>query len=302
MGAFAFFRKPAERTELSDSIFRISSYLERRKKSLLIVEDQEAERSSLVELLSGDDIETRAVGSGAEALELLHQRPFDCLVLDLRLPDITGADLIARIKAEVELQRLPIIVHTGKSLSPEEEEHLKLLSSAVIIKDANSPERILEEVSLFLHRPAQSLAASGRRMLESVVQKDEALGGKTVLVVDDDMRNIYALSSILENSDLNVVYATNGRKAIEELKSNGDIDLVLMDIMMPEMDGYQAMREIRKTEEFKELPIIALTAKAMKGDRERCIEAGASDYIPKPVDPERLLSLLRVWLYTEANA
>jgi CheY-like chemotaxis protein len=254
-----------------------------------------------VALLSGDDIETHAVGSGQEALELLKKKPFDCLVLDLRLPDMSGADLLVKIKEGVELPRLPIIVHTGKALTPEEEAHLGSLSSAVIIKDADSPDRILEEVSLFLHRPAQSMAASGRRMLENLVQKDAALGGKTVLVVDDDMRNIYALSSILENSDLKVTYATNGRKALEALDSNPSIDLVLMDIMMPEMDGYQAMREIRKSEKHKDLPIISLTAKAMKGDRERCIEAGASDYIPKPVDPERLLSLLRVWLYTGAN-
>jgi len=302
MGAFAFFRKPVEREDLSDSIFKIGTYLDRRKKTLLIVEDQEAERNSLVELLGAEDTETHAVGSGAEALELLKSKPVDCVVLDLRLPDIGGAELIGKIKDEIGLLRLPIIVHTGKALSPEEELELATLSSAVIIKDATSPERILEEVSLFLHRPAQALAARGRKMLENVVQKDAALGGRTVLVVDDDMRNIYALSSILENSDLKVVYATNGRKAIEELESNPRIDLVLMDIMMPEMDGYQAMREIRKMERFRELPIISLTAKAMKGDRERCIEAGASDYIPKPVDPERLLSLLRVWLYSESKS
>jgi len=296
-GAFAYIKKPAEKEDLVQTLLKIRIYLSRQPKSLLIVEDSEIERQSLMDLLAGEDVVTQTAGSGAEALKMLKSKPFDCLVLDLMLPDMGGIELVEKIKSEVGLLQLPIIVHTGKDLSGEEEANLASLTSAVVVKDANSPERILEEVSLFLHRPAAVLDPQLRKMLESVADKEPALAGKTVLVVDDDMRNIYALSSVLEMSQMNVVCAQDGKKALEELAANPAIDLVLMDIMMPEMDGYQALREIRKMERFNLLPIIAVTAKAMPGDRERCIEAGASDYISKPVDPARLLSILRVWLY-----
>ncbi|PYU70185.1 MAG: hypothetical protein DMG49_11790 [Acidobacteria bacterium] len=296
LGAFAYLRKPVEREDLVRSMLKIQTFLDGGKKNLLIVEDSEIERNNLVELLSGDDVETKAAGTAAGALEILKSGPLDCLVLDLRLPDISGLELIERIKSEVGLLQLPIIVHTGRDLSAEEEAHLSTVTSAIVVKDATSPERIVEAVSLFLHRRSTGLGAPQRRMLQTVVEQDTALAGKTVLLVDDDMRNIYALSSKLEQLQMNVVFAQNGRMALEELASSPAIDVVLMDIMMPEMDGYQAMREIRKIERFRAMPIIALTAKAMKGDRERCIEAGASDYIPKPVDAERLLSQLRVWL------
>jgi CheY-like chemotaxis protein/signal transduction histidine kinase len=296
-GAFAYLRKPVEREDLAQSLLKIQTFLDRQKKNLLIVEDSDIERKKLIDLLAGDDVEMKAAGTAAEALEILKRGPFDCLVLDLNLPDMNGTELIEKIKSEVGLLQLPIIVHTAKDLGREEEAHLSSVTSAVVVKDATSPERILEEVSLFLHRPLASLGAPRRRMLETVIEKDPALAGKTVLIVDDDMRNIYALSSILEQSQMKVLFAQNGKKGLEELNSNLAIDIVLMDIMMPEMDGYQATREIRKTERFRTLPIIAVTAKAMKGDRERCIEAGASDYIPKPVEPARLLSLLRAWLY-----
>ncbi len=296
LGAFAYLRKPVEREDLVRSMLKIQTFLDGGKKNLLIVEDSEIERNNLVELLSGDDVETKAAGTAAGALEILKSGPLDCLVLDLKLPDISGLELIERIKSEVGLLQLPIIVHTGRDLSAEEEAHLSTVTSAIVVKDATSPERIVEAVSLFLHRPSTGLGAPQRRMLQTVVEQDTALAGKTVLLVDDDMRNIYALSSKLEQLQMNVVFAQNGRMALEELASSPAIDVVLMDIMMPEMDGYEAMREIRKIERFRAMPIIALTAKAMKGDRERCIEAGASDYIPKPVDTERLLSQLRVWL------
>jgi CheY-like chemotaxis protein len=261
------------------------------------VEDSDIERQSLIDLLAGEDVVTETAGTAAEALAMLKSKLFDCLVLDLMLPDMGGIELLERIKSEVGLLQLPIIVHTAKDLSQEEEANLSSLTSAVVVEDATSPERILEEVSLFLHRPVAVLGPPLRKMLESVADKGTALAGKTVLVVDDDMRNIYALSSVLEMSQINVVCAQDGKKALEELAANPTIDLVLMDIMMPEMDGYQALREIRKMGRFNSLPIIAVTAKAMPGDRERCIEAGASDYISKPVDPARLLSLLRVWLH-----
>ena len=296
-GAFAYMKKPAEKEDLVQTLVKTQTFISRQPKSLLIVEDSDIERQSLIDLLTGEDIATQTAGTAAEALKILKSIPFDCLVLDLMLPDMGGIELVERIKSEVGLLQLPIIVHTAKDLSREEEANLSSLTSAVVVKDATSPERILEEVSLFLHRPVAVLGSPLRKMLESVADKGTALAGKTVLVVDDDMRNIYALSSVLEISQMNVVCAQDGKKALEELGANPTIDLVLMDIMMPEMDGYQALREIRKMGRFNSLPIIAVTAKAMPGDRERCIEAGASDYISKPVDPARLLSLLRVWLH-----
>ena len=296
-GAFAYMKKPAEREDLVQALLKIQVFLSRQPKNLLIVEDNDVQRQNLIDLLAGEDVATESAGTAAEALEKLKSKPFDCLVLDLMLPDMSGIHLLEKIKSEVGLLQLPIIVHTGKDRSPEEEANLSALTSAIVVKDATSPEHVVEAVTLFLHRPVAVLGAPLRKMLESASEKGLAFSGKTVLVVDDDMRNIYALSSVLEMNQMNVVCAQDGRKAIEELASNPAIDVVLMDIMMPEMDGYQALREIRKMERFSSLPIIAVTAKAMPGDRERCIEAGASDYIPKPVDPVRLVSLLRVWLY-----
>jgi CheY-like chemotaxis protein len=299
MGAFTYLRKPVEREDLVSSVLRIKTFVDRQKKTLLIVEDAATERASLVELLSGEDVVIREAATGAEAVEILKTQPVDCMLLDLRLPDTGGIDLIRKIKDEIGLLQLPIIVHTGKDLSEEEEEQLGKVTSAVVIKDAHSPDRLLQEASLFLHRAASGFESSKQRMLETGSMKDPLLQGKTVLIVDDDMRNIYALTTVLEDIDMKVLHAQNGKRAIEALQHTPGIDIVLMDIMMPEMDGYQASREIRKMENFRDLPIIALTAKAMKGDRERCIESGASDYIPKPVDTERLLSLLRVWLYQD---
>jgi HAMP domain-containing protein/CheY-like chemotaxis protein/signal transduction histidine kinase len=296
MGAFSYLRKPVDREELVASILRIKTFTDRQKKSLLIVEDSDAEREALVELLSGPDLETRSVGTGEEALEVLTSHPVDCLILDLRLPDMPGSELISRLRSETGLRELPIIVHTGKDLSDKEERELGKLTSTVVIKDAFSPERLLQETSLFLHRASSDPM---RKVLDAGSRQDPVFRGKKILVVDDDMRNIYALTTVLEESEMQVVFAQDGKKALEALQSHPDVDVVLLDIMMPEMDGYQAAREIRKMEQFRSLPIIALTAKAMKGDRERCIEAGASDYIPKPVDTDRLFSLLRVWLYSE---
>jgi HAMP domain-containing protein/CheY-like chemotaxis protein/signal transduction histidine kinase len=297
MGAFSYLRKPVEKEDLVSSIAKIKTFLDRQKKSLLVVEDNQPEREHLIQLLSGEDIEASSAATAQEAMELLKSRSFDCMVVDLKLPDMSGLELIERVKREPNLAQLPVIVHTGKDLAPEEEKDLDRMTNAIVLKDVRSPDRLVQEVALFLHRSTSGLATSQRKAIETGTLKDPALAGKTVLIVDDDMRNIYALTTMLEQGEMNTLYAQNGRKAIEELKSNSSIDIVLMDIMMPEMDGYTAMKEIRKDERFKDLPIIALTAKAMKGDRERCMDAGASDYIPKPVDTERLLSLLRVWIY-----
>jgi CheY-like chemotaxis protein len=218
-------------------------------------------------------------------------------VLDLRLPDMSGFELLDRLQSEPNLRDVPIVIFTGKSLTPEEEKQLRVRAKSVVLKDVQSPERLLDETALFLHRVVTNLPEPKRKMIERLHGSDDALRGRRVLVVDDDARNIFALTTVLENHEMEVVSATNGRQAIETISREQDISVVLMDIMMPEMDGYQTMREIRKDAQFHSLPIVALTAKAMKGDREKCLDAGASDYIAKPVDTDQLLSLLRVWLY-----
>jgi signal transduction histidine kinase/DNA-binding response OmpR family regulator/HAMP domain-containing protein len=296
-GAIAYLNKPVTREALDQALATMKQFIERGVKRLLVVEDDDAQRSSIVELIGDGDVQTSAMGTGAEALAALQSDPFDCVVLDLGLPDMTGFELIKKIRNEVGLRELPIVVYTARELTKKEETELKRLADSVIVKAVQSPERLLDETTLFLHRVQANLPASNRQMLEQGRLTDPVLAGKKVLIVDDDIRNIFALTSLLERHQMQAVYAENGRDGIETLQNTSDIDIVLMDVMMPEMDGYEAMRVIRNRAEFKSLPIIALTAKAMKGDREKCIEAGASDYIAKPVDPEQLLSLLRVWLY-----
>jgi CheY-like chemotaxis protein len=260
------------------------------------VEDDERQRRSIVELIGEGDVQSLAVATGAAALEALQSDRFDCMVLDLGLPDIDGFTLIEQIKQNPELGYLPIIIYTGKQLTPQEETRLRQLSDTIIVKDVQSPERLLDETALFLHRLQENLPPPQRQMLEQSQQNDPILVGKQVLIIDDDVRNIFALTSLLERYQMQVRYAENGRDGMSLLQDNPNIDLVLMDIMMPEMDGYKATRAIRQIDRFSNLPIIALTAKAMQGDRDKCLEAGASDYITKPIDSEQLLSLLRVWL------
>ncbi len=296
-GAFTYLVKPATTSELEHAFDKLRSYVEPHTKRLLVIEDNNTERASIVELLGHEDIEIAGVGSGAEALEALRQRRYDCCVVDLRLPDMTGFELLEKLRAEPEMRDIPIVVFTGKELSHEEETQLHAVAKSIVLKDVQSPERLLDETALFLHRVVSDLPEGKRKMIERLHGSAEALRGRKVLVVDDDARNIFALTTILENQDMEVLSATNGRQAIEIIESTGDLSVVLMDIMMPEMDGYETMREIRKDPRFRTLPILALTAKAMKGDREKCLQAGASDYIAKPVNTDQLLSLLRVWLY-----
>jgi CheY-like chemotaxis protein len=296
-GAFSYLVKPATTDDLDLAFDRIKSFANPRQKRLLVVEDDEIERKSVVELLGHDDIDIATAATGKDALKALMDNHFDCAVLDLRLPDMTGFDLLDKIQSEPGLRDVPIVVFTGKDLSEEEERHLKTVAKSIVLKDVQSPERLLDETALFLHRVIGDLPESKQRMLERLHNSNEALQGKKVLIVDDDARNIFALSIVLENQEMDVLSATNGRQAIEIINETPDLSMVLMDIMMPEMDGYQTMREIRSTQEFRSLPILALTAKAMKGDREKCLEAGASDYIAKPVNTDQLLSLLRVWLH-----
>ncbi|HYC33837.1 MAG TPA: response regulator, partial [Gemmatimonadales bacterium] len=297
LGAIDFLTKPATKESLSDALTTLHEFVDRPVKRLLVVEDDEVARQSIVELIGNGDVQTTTVATGAEALEALQRQRFDCMVLDLGLPDMTGFQLITRVKSEIGLRKLPTIVYTGKQLTRREDAELRRLAESVVIKDAGSPERLLDETALFLHRVTATLPEPKQRMLEQLHRNDPALTGRKVLIVDDDVRNIFALTTFLERSQMQVLYAESGREGIGKLQDTGDIDAVLMDVMMPEMDGYETMRAIRENPRFRHLPIIAVTAKAMKGDREKCIEAGASDYIAKPVDMDQLLSLLRVWLY-----
>ncbi|MEJ6020940.1 HAMP domain-containing protein [Ramlibacter sp. PS4R-6] len=296
-GAFSYLLKEPTTENLEAAIDKLKDFTVPRTKRLLVVEDNEIERDAVVELLGYDDIDITSAGSGENALNLLRNHRFDCVVLDLRLPDMTGFDLLERMKEEAELAAVPVVVFTGKDLSQDEQQRLNTMAKSIVLKDVQSPERLLDETALFLHRVVTQLPQEKQAMLERLHNSGEVLHGRKVLVVDDDARNIFALTSVLENHDVEVISATNGRQAIEMIENTPDLEMVLMDIMMPEMDGYETMKEIRKKPEFRTLPILALTAKAMKGDREKCLDAGASDYIAKPVNTDQLLSLMRVWLF-----
>ena len=296
-GAFAYVNKPTSPNELEAAFVRIKEYTTPRRKRLLVVEDDPGEQLSIQELLGYADIDVQVVATGAAALEAVNNQPFDCVVLDLRLPDMSGFDVLERFRETPSLSDLPVVVFTGKDLSPEEDARLHVLARSVVVKGVESPERLLDETSLFLHRVVTELPPEKQRMLESLHHSDEALVGKKVLVVDDDVRNIFALSSVLERRGMYVLTAGTGREAIATLESTPDIAIVLMDIMMPEMDGYETMQVIRQNPALRRLPIVALTAKAMKGDREKCLEAGASEYLAKPVNTEQLLSALRMWFH-----
>jgi CheY-like chemotaxis protein len=263
----------------------------------LIVEDDPTERLSITELLAHDDIEIVTAESGAAALQILRTDPCDCVVLDLKLPDMSGFEILETLRADENLQEVPVVVFTGRELTAEEDARLHTMARSIVVKGVESPERLLDETSLFLHRVIASLPPMKQQMLERLNQSDEDLLGKTALLVDDDARNIFALSSVLERRGMRVLAATTGGEAIELVKSTPDLAIVLMDIMMPEMDGYQTIGAIREDPSLRRLPIIALTAKAMKGDREKCLESGASEYLAKPVNTEQLLSALRTWLH-----
>ena len=295
-GAFSYLAKPSTSETIGEALERIKEYATPRVKRLLVVEDDAHEQMSIVELLRHDDIAIDTVGSGKEALAALREGTFDCAVLDLRLPDMTGFDLIERIHADELLKNLPIVVFTGKELSADESERLRRVARSVVLKGVESPERLLDETALFLHRVIGNLPPAKQRMVRSLHESDDGLRGKNVLVVDDDVRNIFALSSVLERHGMHVHTAGNGRDAVTKVDDMPELDLVLMDIMMPGMDGYDTMREIRALGDRRTLPIVALTAKAMKGDREKCLEAGASDYLAKPVVTDQLLGVLRQWL------
>jgi CheY-like chemotaxis protein/signal transduction histidine kinase len=296
-GAFSYVPKPTTSEGVEAALARIKEYAAPRRRRLLVVEDNVVEQMSISELLGHDDIEIVGAVTGAEALEAMRRDPFDCVVLDLRLPDMTGFEVLDQIRADPALSDVPVVVFTGRELSAEEDAQLHTMARSIVVKGVESPERLLDETALFLHRVVADLPIEKQRMLERLTSSDEDLVGRTVLLVDDDARNIFALSSVLERRGMHVLTATTGREAIQLIAATPNLAIVLMDIMMPEMDGYQTMSEIRNDPRFRRLPIIALTAKAMKGDREKCLEAGASDYLAKPVNTEQLLSALRMWLH-----
>ncbi|HWE03698.1 MAG TPA: HAMP domain-containing protein [Tepidisphaeraceae bacterium] len=298
MGAMGALAKPVRTKQSLDETFtRLRAFLEPRKKRLLVVEADEARRRAMIDLLAADELEIQAVATAADTLAALRAGSFDAAVVGVDLPDIKGFDLVDEIHENLGLRELPILFYATRELTKKEEIHLKRLTQTSTLRDVRSPERLLDDVLLFLHRPLSALQEDKRKMLEALHETATVLAGKKVLIVDDDIRNIFAMTSVLEPYKMQIASAETGKAAIELLQQNPDMEVVLMDIMMPDMDGYDTMRAIRKVAKFRSLPIIALTAKAMKGDREKCIEAGASDYIAKPVDTEQLLSLLRVWLY-----
>jgi len=296
-GAFQFITKTVTTDALEAAFDRLKSFTASRVRRLLVVEDDPAEQLSVTELLGHSDVEITTAATGAAALAALRAGGFDCVVLDLRLPDMSGFELLAQVQEDPELRRTPIVVFTGRELNDHEETELRKVAKSIVLKGVRSPERLLDETALFLHRVIADLPEAKQHMIEALHESDEPLSGRKVLVVDDDIRNIFALNSLLERHSMQVITATNGQEAIKLVESTDDLSLVLMDVMMPEMDGYETMRRIRSKHQFRLLPIIALTAKAMKGDREKCLEAGASDYVAKPVNTDQLLSMVRTWLH-----
>lgn len=297
MGAIGFLTKPVSMEMIDETFGKLENIISKPVSRLLLVEDDNLQRESIKELIGNSDVVTTAVATGAEAYRELSDSSYDCMILDLGLEDMSGFELLEKIRTNPAISAVPIIIYTGRDLSESEEKQLSRYAESIIIKGVKSPERLLDESALFLHRVEADLPEDKRKMLKMVHDKEAVLGGSKILLVDDDMRNVFALTSVLEERDIDVVIARDGVECLEKLDETDGVDGILMDIMMPRMDGYEAMREIRKQQKYKKLPIIALTAKAMKGDRLKCIEAGANDYLAKPVNPDKLLSMLRVWLY-----
>jgi CheY-like chemotaxis protein len=301
MGALGYALKPVKREQLVEALQRLEAKFSQGRRHVLIVEDDERQRRSIAQLLANGDVEITAVQNASEALAQLRTTTFDCMVMDLNLPDLSGYELLEQMADESGVSFPPVIVYTGRSLTAHEEQSLRRFSKSIIIKDARSPERLLDEVTLFLHQVESQLPVERQRMLRAARDREATLDGRRILIVEDDVRNIFALTSLLEPRGAKIQIARNGREALEALAASmadasSAIDLVLMDIMMPEMDGLIATREIRKRHEWRKLPVIALTAKAMKDDQEKCLAAGANDYIAKPLDVEKLMSLIRVWM------
>jgi CheY-like chemotaxis protein len=296
LGAIGYEVKPVERNTLKQVILKLEEKLTQEIKRVLVVEDNAAQKTAICKLIEDSVVQTTAVETGKEAIAELNQNPFDCMIVDLSLPDMSGYELLEKINGDKKHRHLPVIVYTGREITRTEEEQLKKYTNSIIIKGASSHERLLSEVTLFLHRVESQMPADRQRVLRDFRDREKIFESKQILLVDDDVRNIFALGSALESKGAKVIIARNGQEAVDATKDHPGVDLVLMDIMMPVMDGYQATREIRKDARFGKLPIIAVTAKAMPDDRRRCLEAGANDYLAKPIDLPKLLSLLRVWM------
>ncbi|HET9753341.1 MAG TPA: response regulator, partial [Myxococcales bacterium] len=297
MGAYAYLEKPVSKDALEGAFSHIASFVDKKVKKLLLVEDDPVQQQSIAELLRGEDVEISVASTGEETFAKLEASDFDTVVLDLLLSAADGTRLLEDIKTNPKFRDIPVVVYTGKELAKKEEGRLKKYAESVILKSgANSPEKLLSDTALFLHRVEEKLPPQAKELLRSRNEEADKVTGKKVLIVDDDVRNIFALTSVLESHGLDVLYAENGKDGIAVLERNPDVDVVLMDVMMPEMDGYETMRVIRRDPAHKALPIIAITAKALKEDREKCIQAGASDYLPKPVDADKLLELVRLWI------
>jgi len=295
-GARSFLLKPIETDSLNELFEDIVKFNKKDVKTVLVVEDNELDSSQIVKILQDDMIHVTIVNTGKKAIRQIESREFDCIILDYTLPDIAGMDLIKQV-GELKKKLTPVIVYSAKDFTKSETNQLNMLSSSVILKGVNSLEHLLEETILHLHINHKELAQEKRRVIENIRRKEDILSGKNILVVDDDVRNLFALTTVFERYNINVITAESGKDSIAVLSENPNIDMVLMDIMMPEMDGYETTQKIRREHKNSLLPIIAVTAKAMKGDRQKCIEAGASDYITKPLKIDQLLSLMRVWFY-----
>jgi CheY-like chemotaxis protein len=323
LGAFAYLEKPVSKEAIDGALQHIHSFIDRKVRRLLIVEDDASERNGITDLVrsEGADVQTLSVASAEEALAALDREHFDCMIVDLILPEIDGMRLIERVRADARHRDLPIVVYTGKELNREEEQRIKKQVESLIVKStAQSHDRLLQDTALFLHRVDKSAQLEGPPVLQGSSSTaagpppaelptplpsdaaDAGLMGRKVLLVDDDVRNIFAMTSALESHGLEVVYAENGRAALDKLREHPDVALVLMDIMMPEMDGYATMRHIRHDPQLATVPIIAVTAKALKDDRDKCLEAGASDYMPKPIDNDLLIERIRLWLRPPAES
>ena len=300
-GAISYMMKPVDRDQLSDALRHLEHRMDQRLRRVLIVEDDPAQMAGLKALLASDEVETVGAGTAADALQVCRSQTVDCIVLDMTLPDASGFELLEQLDGDGTASFPPVIVYTARTLSADEEQRLRRYSRSIIIKGAKSPERLINEVTLFLHQVVSDLPEKQREMLAASLNRDAQLEGRRILVVEDDIRNVYALTGVFEPHGATVQIARNGREALEALGRINDgaaprVDLVLMDVMMPEMDGLTATREIRKIDRWKTLPIIMLTAKAMAEDQNQCLAAGANDYLSKPLDVDKLLSLTRVWM------
>ena len=297
MGAIDYVTKPVS-PEVIDQVFKkFTKIISKPVKDLLVVEDNPEQAEVISSIIGSGDVKTTTVSTAMEAYDQILTGKFDCMVLDINLPDMSGIELLNKIRKNEEIFQLPVIVYTGRNLTNEEKKIIDEYAATTIIKGAGSHRKLLDETTLFLHRVEADLPETQQKLLRRIHDKEAVLSGKKILVVDDDMRNVFSIKKVLEDKDMKIVIGKNGKEGLTCLNDNPDIHLVLMDIMMPEMDGYTAIGEIRKQDRFKNLPVIALTAKAMKGDRSKCIEAGANDYLAKPFDIDRLFSMLRVWLY-----